>query len=176
MTETKQRQHIISALVTNESGVLTRISGLFARRCYNIDSLAVCATEDDRYSRMTIVVRGDDSIVKQIVLQLGKLPDCKMTGELDNNAVLRELLLVKVKASPGERAEIESVCRTYEAKIVDLSPLSIVMELTGKPSKLDGFIEVLRGYEILELSRTGLTALERGSGVLNSDVNKTETV
>ncbi len=171
------KRHIISALVTNESGVLTRISGLFARRCYNIDSLAVCATEDPEFSRMTIVVRGDENDIKQIVLQLGKLPDCRMTGEIsDDAAVMRELLLIKVKAKPEERAEIETVCRTYEAKIVDLSPSSIVVELTGKPSKLDGFIEVLKSYGILELSRTGLTALERGAHILNDESNLTETV
>ena len=89
---------------------------------------------------------------------------------------MRELLLIKVKAAAAERADIETVCRTYEAKIVDPSPASIVMELTGKPAKIDGFIEVLRAYEILELSRTGLTALERGSGILNHESNKTETV
>lgn len=172
-----EKRHIISALVTNESGVLTRISGLFARRCYNIDSLAVCATENPEFSRMTIVVRGDENDIKQIVLQLGKLPDCRMTGEIaDDAAVMRELLLIKVRAMPEVRAEIETVCRTYEAKIVDLSPSSIVIELTGKPSKLDGFIEVLKSYGILELSRTGLTALERGGNVLNDESNLTETV
>ena len=97
MNGSTEKSHIISALVSNESGVLTRISGLFARRCYNIDSLAVCATEDEKLSRMTIVVRGDDSVLKQIVLQLGKLPDCKLTGELNaNKSVLRELLLIKI--------------------------------------------------------------------------------
>ena len=170
-------RHIISALVTNESGVLTRISGLFARRCYNIDSLTTCATEHPEYSRRTIVVRGDENDIKQIVLQLGKLPDCRMTGELSvNRAVLRELLLIKVQADPEKRAEIETVCRTYEAKIVDLSPESMVAELTGKPSKIDGFVEVMKAYNILELSRTGLTAVERGGSVLNSEENKTETV
>lgn len=172
-----EKQHIISALVTNESGVLTRITGLFARRCFNIDSLAVCATEIPELSRMTIAVHGDENIIKQIVLQLGKLPDCRLTCEIDlDNAVMRELLLIKVKAPAATRTEIETVCRTYEAKIVDLSPDSIVLELTGKPNKIDGFIEVLRPYGILELSRTGLTALERGAKVLNSESNLTETV
>lgn len=171
-----QRSHIISALVSNESGVLTRISGLFARRCYNIDSLAVCATENDGLSRMTIVVRGDENILKQIILQLSKLPDCKIADELDRGkAVLRELLLVKIKATATERTQLETVARTYEAKIVDLSPSSMVIELTGKPSKLDGFIEVLRPYGIIELSRTGLTALERGEPALN-DAHSNESV
>ncbi len=103
------------------------------------------------------------------MLQLGKLPDCKLTGELNaNKSVLRELLLIKINAAADKRAEIETVARTYEAKIVDLSPDSIVMELTGKPGKIDGFIEVLKSYGIIELSRTGLTALERGGGKLNS--------
>ncbi len=172
-----EKQHIISALVSNESGVLTRLTGLFARRCFNIDSLAVCATEDPKLSRMTISLRGDKNIIKQIVLQLGKLPDCKMTGEIETDqAVMRELLLVKIKAPTGSRAELETVARTYEAKIVDLSPQSIVFELTGKPGKIDGFIEVLRPFGILELSRTGLTALNRGAAVLNDESNLTETV
>lgn len=174
MSESK---HIISALVTNESGVLTRICGLFARRCFNIDSLAVCATEDPALSRMTIVCRGDENAIKQVVLQLGKLPDCKMTGELKaDSAVQRELLLVKIRTAPGGRAELESVCRTFDAKIVDLSPDSSVIELTGKPTKLDGFIEVLGSPNIIELSRTGLIAIERGSNMLKSETNKTETV
>ena len=157
-----EKTHIISALVTNESGVLTRISGLFARRCFNIDSLVVCATEDPEISRMTISVRGDDNTLKQIILQLGKLPDCKQTLELDaNGAVLRELLLVKLAANATERAQIQTVCTTYEAKIVDLSPESMILEPVGKPSKLDAFIEVLKPYKITELSRTGLTALNR---------------
>ncbi|MCH5164842.1 MAG: acetolactate synthase small subunit [Clostridiales bacterium] len=172
----QEKSHIISAIVSNESGVLTRISGLFARRCYNIDSLAVCATEDPACSRMTIVVRGDENVLRQIILQLGKLPDCKITGELSaNNSVLRELLLVKINAPAEKIAQIETVARTYEAKIVDLSPDSIVLELTGKPSKIDGFIEVLKPYGILELSRTGLTALERGGGKLNNtETSQTE--
>ncbi len=171
------KKHIISALVNNESGILTRISGLFARRCFNIESLSSCATEDPKYQRMTIVVSGDESVIKQIVLQLGKLPDCVMTGEIEpDKAVMRELLLVKVKATASMRPELETVCRTYEAKIVDLSPASVVIELTGKSSKLDGFIEVLMPYGVLEMSRTGLTAIERGDKVLNHESNKTETV
>lgn len=163
-----ERSHIISALVSNESGVLTRISGLFARRCFNIDSLAVCATEDPVYSRMTIVVRGDERTLGQIVLQLDKLPDCKRTRELSpSQAVQRELLLVKIRAAASVRAEIETLCRIYKAKIIDVSTDSIVIELTGKPSKLDGFVEVLGDYGIIELSRTGLTALERGGSKLN---------
>ena len=159
---TNNKTHIITALVTNESGVLTRISGLFARRCFNIDSLAVCATEDPKLSRMTIAVRGDESALRQIILQLGKLADCIMTRELDgNNAVLRELLVLKLKVPPSERPQIETVCRTYDARMIDLSPDSAVLELTGKPSKLDGFIKVLEPYGIIELSRTGLIALER---------------
>lgn len=172
----KEKTHIITALVANESGILTRISGLFARRCYNIDSLSSCATEDPKFQRMTIAVRGDENIIKQLVLQLGKLPDCIVTCELDvNRAVLRELLLIKIKTSGAERAELETVCRTYDAKIVDLSPDSIVMELTGKPAKIDGFIEVLKKYEILELSRTGISAIERGASKL-SEGKRTEHI
>jgi len=142
--------------------VLTRISGLFARRCFNIDSLAVCATENPKLSRMTIAVHGDESALRQIILQLGKLPDCIVTHELDgNDAVLRELLIIKINVPSAARTQIETVCRTYDARIIDLSPDSAILELTGKPNKLNGFIDVLKEYGIIELSRTGLIALER---------------
>lgn len=157
------KQHIITATVINESGVLTRISGLFARRCFNIDSLIVCNTENPEFSRMTIVVRGDDDELQQVTKQLAKLVDCvSITQIAATKAVLRELLLVRVEIEPSTRPEIDSVCRTYEAKIVDLSPHSVVIELTGKPTKIDGFIDVLKPYGIIELSRTGVTALKRG--------------
>lgn len=158
-----EKTHLITAIVKNESGVLTRISGLFARRCFNIDSLAVCGTEQPELSRMTIVSHGDDASLEQIILQLGKLVDVMSVSDLDpNNTVQRELCLIKIAVSGEKLPEIESVCHTYDAKTVDLSPQSMVLELTGKPSKVNGFIEVLKPYGILELSRTGIISLSRG--------------
>ena len=161
-------KHLITVLVANKSGVLTRVSGLFARRGYNIDSLVVCGTEDKNLSRMSIVVTADDTIVKQIVKQLDKLPDVKKIAELDtDDSVLRELLLIKIKVSPAQRPEIESTCNIYKAKIIDLSPESMVIELTGESSKLDAFENLAESYGIIELARTGLVALHRGKESIN---------
>ena len=157
------QQYIVTALVGNKSGVLTRISGLFSRRGYNINSLAVCATENPEFSRMTIVAEADDSTIKQITRQLDKLVDVKKVGLLQpDKAVCRELLIVKLRTEPSKRQEIESTCNIYKAKMIDLSPDSLIAELTGEPNKIDAFIEVVKPYNIIESVRTGLTALARG--------------
>ncbi len=162
------KQYIITALVTNKSGVLTRISGLFSRRGYNINSLSACATEDERYSRMTIVAEADESTIKQIVRQLDKLVDVVKIGLLEpDKAVSRELLIIKIKMQAAQRPEIESTCNIYKAKMIDLSPASIIVELTGEPNKIDAFINLVSHYGIIELVRTGLTALGRGNGSIN---------
>ena len=158
-----QDNHIITALVRNHSGVLTRISGLFARRCYNIDSLSVCATDDPNLSRMTIVAAGDDAAIDQIIKQLQKLPDAVKVARLCGAGdITRELLLIKVRLSPPKRPEIESTVNMFKAKTVDLSTSSIVIEMTGEPNKIDAFVALMRPYGIIELVRTGLTAIERG--------------
>lgn len=163
-----ENQHIITALVSNRSGVLTRISGLFARRGYNIDSLAVCATEDPKFSRMTIVERGDDAVTQQIIRQLDKLVDVIKVSELDaSKSVLRELLLVKIKTCASQRPEVESTCNIYKAKTIDLCPDSLVIELTGEKSKIDAFIQIVEPYGIIEMTRSGLTALLRGINSIN---------
>ena len=163
------KQHVITVLVLNKSGVLARVTALFARRGFNIDSLVVCSTENDRYSRMTIVVTADDEILPQIVKQLAKLIDVKKITEIDpNNAVLRELLMIKLTITPAQRPEIESMCNIYKAKIIDLSPESVVMELTGEAPKLDAFVGLVSSYGILELTRTGLSALHRGKENINN--------
>lgn len=155
-------KHVISATVKNHSGVLTRISGLFSRRGYNIDSLSVCTTQDENVSRMTIVAIGTDDDIEQIVKQLEKQEDVVNVFIINqNNSVIRELLLVKISVLPSQRPEVESTCTIYRAKIVDLSPQSVIIELTGEGSKIDGFIKIISPYGILELVRTGLTALER---------------
>ncbi|MDE6397940.1 MAG: acetolactate synthase small subunit [Clostridiales bacterium] len=162
------KQYIVTALVTNKSGVLTRVSGLFSRRGYNINSLSVCATEDPAYSRMTIVAEADESTIKQITRQLDKLIDVKKVSLLaPDKAVCRELLILKLTMKPAERPEIESTCNIYKAKMIDLSPASLIVELTGEPNKIDAFINVVAHYGIIELVRTGLTALSRGEENIN---------
>ncbi len=160
--------HIITALVSNKPGVLNRVTGLFSKRGYNIESLSVCTTEDDLLSRMTIVVMGDAYILEQITKQLDKLIDVKKVTRFLNadDAILRELLLIKINVKPAQRPEIESVVNIYKAKIVDLSPVSMVLELTGESSKIDAFVSVVTDYGIIELARTGLTALQRGDACI----------
>lgn len=161
------KKHTISALVANRSGVLTRISGLFSRRGYNIESLSVCATEDEHLSRMTIVINGDNYILEQIVKQLDKLVDVKKISLTDeNNSIYRELLLIKISALAEIRSQIVEISNIYKAKIVDLSLNSITIENTGEPNKLDAFIKVLEPYGILEMARTGVTALMRGDSCI----------
>lgn len=157
-------QHILSALVSNKSGVLNRVASLFSKRGYNIESLSVASTEDSKLSRMTIVVNGDDYVLAQITKQLDKLVDVKHIAQLDpDNSVMRELLLVKLNVEPSQRAEVESTVRLYKAKSVDLSPTAMTIELTGESNKIDGFLKVLSTYKILEMARTGVTALQRGA-------------
>lgn len=156
--------YTISALVSNKSGVLTRISGLFARRGYNIDSLSVCATEDPAISRMTIVLNGDEYILEQLTRQLDKLIDVKKIMHVnETQALFRELLLVKVNAPSEKRSEIYEICQIFRAKVDDLYPTSMVVELTGESKKLDGFINMIQEYGILEMARTGVTAISRGN-------------
>lgn len=163
----EQKQYTISALVSNKSGVLTRVSGLFTRRGYNIESLCVCATEDPEISRMTIILNGDEYLLYQMIKQMDKLDDVKKIGcanELD--CVYRELLLAKVKAAPETRNQILEVKDIYKAKVVDLSPDTMILELTGDPDKLDAFMKVIEPYGILEMQRTGVTVLARGGHTL----------
>ena len=171
------KKHTITALVSNRSGVLTRISGLFARRGFNIDSLCVCATEDEKLSRMTIVLNGDDYTLAQMTKQMDKLIDVKkiaVAGE--DGSIFRELLLIKVSAPAEKRSELIEIKEVYKAKIVDLSPESLILELTGEPNKLDGFIKVVEPYGILEMARTGVTALSRGDSCLNDLTDYNELI
>mgnify|MGYP002071362254 FL=1 len=155
---------VLSILVENTSGVLSRVSGLFSRRGYNIDSLTVGVTEDPKFSRMTVVASGDDEILEQIQKQVGKLVDVKKIEVLkDGESVCRELVLVKVGAKAEQRQQVISVADIFRAKIVDVSPDSLMVELTGNQTKLDAFISLLEGFEIRELVRTGITGLIRGA-------------
>lgn len=155
---------VLSILVDNTSGVLSRVSGLFSRRGYNIDSLTVGVTENPKYSRMTVVASGEDEILEQIRKQLEKLVDVKRIEELKaGESVCRELILVKVGVEAEKRQQVIAVADIFRAKIVDVAPDSMMMELTGNQNKLDAFINLLDGFEIRELVRTGITGLMRGA-------------
>lgn len=154
---------VFSMLVENTSGVLSRIAGLFSRRGYNIDSLTVGVTADPRYSRATVVARGDHIILEQIEKQLNKLEDVVDIKKLEpGNSVCRELLLIKVLCDEKNRQNIISIADIFRAKIVDVSIESLVIELVGSQTKLEAFLRMLQGVEILELARTGITGLSRG--------------
>lgn len=156
---------VLSLLVDNTSGVLSRVAGLFSRRGYNIESLTVGVTADERYSRMTVVSWGDQEILEQIEKQLRKLEDVLDIKELKPGAsVYRELIMIKVRADSDQRQAISAISNIFRATIVDVGKDSLTVMLTGDQSKLDALINLLEDYEILELARTGLTGLSRGSG------------
>ena len=153
-------QRVYSLLVDNNSGVLSRISGLFTRRGYNIDSITAGVTADPRFTRITIVSSGDEIILSQIEKQIAKLEDVIVVKA--EESVYRELILVKIRANAQQRSEIVSIVDIFRAKIVDAERESLVIELTGTQSKLEAFLQLLDGYEILELARTGIAGLSRG--------------
>ncbi len=156
---------VLSVLVDNTAGVLSRVAGLFSRRGYNIDSLTVGETQDPAISRMTILAHGDDQILEQIRKQLLKLEDVLEIKELaPGESVTRELILVKVTATEGDRQAVMSIADIFRAKIVDVALESLMIELTGNQDKIDAFIKLLGPYTIKELVRTGITGLARGSG------------
>lgn len=154
---------VLQLLVDNTSGVLSRISGLFSRRGYNIESITAGVTADPRYTRITIMTSGDDEILDQIEKQVAKLVDVRDIKELKpGESVYRELALIKVKVSADRRQGVISVVDIFRAKIVDVSKDSLIIELTGNQDKIEAFIDLLDGYEILELARTGIAGLGRG--------------
>ena len=161
-------QHVISALVENRAGTLSRVSGLFSRRGFNIDSLTVGETEDPSVSRMTIAARGDERVLEQIIKQLSKLVDVIAVRELDSVSCLRrEIMLVKIGTDEKTRPAVIEIAGIFRARVVDVSQTTITIEVTGNTDKLNGLLLLLRPYGILELARTGLVALERGGQVLN---------
>jgi acetolactate synthase-1/3 small subunit len=162
------QQHVVSVLVENRAGTLSRVSGLFSRRGFNIDSLTVGETEDPSISRMTIAVSGDDAVLEQIVKQLEKLVDVIAVRELNPASCLRrEILLVKIRADEKIRPAVIQTAGIFRSRIVDVSPQTITIEATGSLEKLNGLLLLLRPYGILELARTGMVALERGTQVLS---------
>lgn len=161
------RHAVFSILVENSAGVLSRVAGLFSRRGYNIDSLTVGETIDPKVSRMTVTVTGDDDVLEQIEKQLSKLIDVKEIIELPSEeSVCRELVLVKVLCNAAQRQDITAISNIFRANIVDVSTDSVIVELTGGQSKLNAFIELLNGFKITELARTGITGLARGAANL----------
>jgi acetolactate synthase-1/3 small subunit len=160
-------KHYISALVENKAGVLTRISGLFGRRGFNIDSLAVGETNDHTVSRVTIVVDGDDYIADQVTKQLAKLIDVRTVRQLDpDNMVQREIILVKVRVMPEQRGEIYDLVKIMDCEVVDLSHTTMVIEYDDRTAKVDQLVDLLSKYEIIEIVRTGAIALQKGEGTV----------
>jgi acetolactate synthase I/III small subunit len=159
-------RHVLSALVQNVPGVLAHISGMLASRGYNIDSLAVGETEDPKLSRMTFVVVGDDRVLEQVRKQVEKIVTVVKVVDISaKDFVERDLMLVKVKAPPGPaRSEILELTRIYRGSVVDVSPNDVVIEISGRESKIEAFIEAMRPYEIKEVVRTGRIAMVRGAG------------
>lgn len=163
------KKYVISALVENRAGVLSRVSSLFSRRGYNIDSLSVGETEDSTVSRMTIVTKADEATFEQIKKQLNKLVDVIKIIELkENTAISRELALIKVTAQKTTRAEIIEIANIFRAHIVDVAKESLIVEATGNQSKITALTSMLEPYGIKEIIRTGLTALERGDKELKN--------
>lgn len=157
------QKKVFQLLVDNTAGVLSRIAGLFSRRGYNIESITAGVTADPRFTRITIVTSGDDEILDQIEKQVSKLVDIRDIHELEpEESVYRELALVKVRASAEQRQSIISVADIFRGSIIDVSPESLIIEITGNQSKIDAFLKLLEGYEILELARTGIAGLGRG--------------
>ena len=160
-------RHIISLLMENESGALSRVSGLFSARGYNIESLTVAPTEDPTLSRMTIVTSGSDEIIEQIIKQLNKLIDVVKVLDLnDGRFIERELMIVKVKANAQYRDEMKRMCDIFRGRIIDVSDSSFTVEITGSSSKLDAYIESIDKAAILETVRTGASGIGRGDRIL----------
>ncbi|HEV3256407.1 MAG TPA: acetolactate synthase small subunit [Gemmataceae bacterium] len=156
-------RHVLSALVHNQPGVLAHVSGMLASRGFNIDSLAVGETEDPNLSRMTFVVHGDDADLEQVRKQLDKIVTVVKVQDISSeNFVERDLMLLKVEAQPAQRMEIVLLVEMFRARVVDVSPTDMMIEISGQESKIEAFIELMRPYGILELARTGRIALVRG--------------
>ena len=159
-----QQTHTLTVLVENHPGVLARVSGLFARRGYNIESLAVSVTDKPEISRMTLVVGGDHRVLEQITKQLNKLVEViKVVDYSETAAVERELALIKVNSEPKDRGEIMQIVEIFRGRIIDMSDKTFIIEVTGSPDKMDKITALLENYGIRELVRTGIIAMARGS-------------
>ena len=157
------KKFIIGMLVSNKFGVLNRISGMFSRRGFNIDSLTVGVTENENFSRMTVTMTGDDYSRDQMIKQLSKIQEVKEIKEMNHDtSVIRELIILKVALTPETRQSVMDAVNVFRAKIIDFGAESICLEITGDTGKLDAFIELMKPYGIIEMCRTGAVAMERG--------------
>jgi acetolactate synthase I/III small subunit len=157
------QRHVISALVQNKPGVLAHVAGMFAGRGFNIDSLVVGRTENPDFSRMTIVVIGDDRVLDQVRKQLAKIIEVvKVRDLMELDYVERDLMLIRVNATPARRTEVVELARLFRGRVVDVAPASLLIELAGTEKKLEAFIELVRPCGIVELARTGIIAVPRG--------------
>ena len=165
-------KHVLSALVRNSSGVLSRVSGLFSRRGYNIDSFTAGITDNPSFSRMTITLTTDDDGLEQVKKQFEKLEDViRVVSFKANECVYRELVLIKVRANAENRAAINEIVSIFRSKIIDLSPDTLTIELTGDEEKISALIKLMEEYGIEELVRTGVTALQRGEKTINNSLD-----
>lgn len=173
----KNNKFVIAVYVDNKFGVLTRVTSMFTRRGFNIDALTVGETECPEYSRITISLSGDGYAKEQLINQLRKLFNVKKVEVLEEEeAIKRELALVKIKNNKDARADVLSAVEVYRAKVIDYTLDEMCVEITGDPSKIDAFIKLMIPYGIIEMCRTGIVALERGSGTLLSKNNATGVV
>ena len=157
---------IIAVYVENKTGVLTRVTGMFTRRGFNIDTLTVGETERSEYSRITISMRGDEKIKQQLVNQLKKLYVVKRIEVLEDEPIKRELMLIKIKNKPETRSDVMTAVDVFRASVIDYSPEGMCIEVTGEPSKINAFSQVMQPLGIIEMCRTGVVALERGSSIM----------
>lgn len=165
-------RYTVAVLVNNKSGVLNRVTSMFRRRQFNISALTVSETESNKFSRITVVFDGDESSKQQLINQLYKLVDVYSVSELDGtNSVSRELLLIKLANDISTRDELRAAAEAFEAKTVDYSKDSVMLELTGESQKIDDFINLMRNYKILEICRTGSVSLEKGSTTIRKITN-----
>lgn len=162
----KINQFVIAVYVENKFGVLTRVTSMFTRRGFNIDALTVGETENSEYSRITISLSGDGYAREQLINQLRKLINVKKVEVLEEDCIKRELMLIKVTNDRNYRSDISFACDAYRAKVVDYTADEMCIEVTGDPSKIDAFIELMKPYGIIEMCRTGIVALERGTMTL----------
>lgn len=163
VSQTRGNRHVLSALVQNKPGVLAHVSGMFAARGFNIDSLAVGETEDPQLSRITVVVKGDERYLEQVRKQLEKIVTVVKVHDISReDFVERDLMLIKIKATAVNRMEIQSLVQIFRARIVDVTPETVLIEISGQERKVEAFVDAVREYGILELARTGRIALVRG--------------
>ncbi len=167
--DNNERTGVFSMLVTNEAGVAARLTSLYARRGYNIDSFTASPTNDPKLTRITLVLTGDDRKFNQIFTQTAKQEFVKSISLMEEADLYRELLLLKIKASKKERSEIKEIVDIDRGRIVDLSNRSLIVEVTGESAKIDGFMNMMSNYELVDVCRTGITGLKRGDRGLDEE-------